>query len=164
MRTGRPTVPPDPTHALQHDAWFAGFVAGEGCFMVHRDHREPYGTYFVPNLKVALRDDDAEIAYEIQAAFGGRVEEHHLNRAMSQRGFDAKPQVRWATGGKVVLAGLVAYFDRFPLRAKKRHEYVIWREAVMLYVEEGGKAAGLEELKMRLESARVYRTPLAVVA
>lgn len=164
MRTGRATIPPDATHPLQHDAWFAGFVAGEGCFFIGRDRREPYGTYFVPALKIALRDDDVAVLYEIQAAFGGRIEEHHINRAMSQRGFNAQPQARWTTGGKVVLAGLVAYFDRFPLRAKKGDDFEIWREAVMVYVEDGGKAAGLEDLKVRLESQRVYRAPLAAVS
>src|SRR4051794_37301444 len=117
-----PTHPVAAEHPLREDAWLAGFVAGEGCLTIRHDHRHDN---FWPSLKIALRDDDGAILYECREAFGGHVEEHHSGTAKA-RGWN--PQVRWIVNAKVDLMRLVAYFDRFPLRAKKADEYAVWRE------------------------------------
>ena len=59
--------------------------------------------------------------------------------------------------GKTSLIGAVSYLDTHPLRTKKATEYVIWRGAVLAYVDEGGMSPILAEAKDRLESLRIYK-------
>lgn len=56
------------------------------------------------------------------------------------------------------MLGLVAYFERFPLRARKQADFVLWAKAVRLYVEGGYRAEGLGEIKSALEGGRAYVT------
>jgi hypothetical protein len=38
------------------------------------------------------------------------------------------PQLIWTVAARGVLERLVAYFERFPLRAKKQQQFEAWRE------------------------------------
>ena len=62
----------------------------------------------------------------------------------------------WYVTGKDDLQGLVAYFDRFPLRAKKARDYAVWKEAVEIYVAGTASSAGLAELRDRVMAVRQY--------
>ena len=48
----------------------------------------------------------------------------------------------WYVTSKRDLARLVAYFDQFPLRAKKARDYVLWREAVAIYLKGTASSPG----------------------
>lgn len=132
-------------HPLREDAWFAGFVDGEGHFAL-----APVGTGFQPRLEISLRDDDRPILEEVQAAFGGGI------RVKPGRRPGQHDQVKYAAGSRESLWTLVAYFDRFPLRAKKAKDYEVWREAVLHYHESGWRAPELAKLCGVLAEVRRY--------
>lgn len=142
----------DASHSLHGDPWFTGFTDGEGCFFIARNLRGGF-RYFRPSFCLTLRDDDGEIIRDLCRAFGGAVRH-------TTRGPNTAPTERlkfaWSLSRKEDLCGLVAYFDRFPPRGKKRHEYPIWREAVNLYVTGSGKSPGLPDCHAALLAARAY--------
>lgn len=147
------------TDDLTKDRWFAGFVDGEGCFGIHRG-KARYGSAFHPELSIALRADDLAILEQIQAAFGGGLS---ISRPPG-----AAPLAKVCIGSKRDLPRLVEYFDRFPLRAKKAADYVLWRRAVLLYCSAGGgrkQGAGdeLEALRDALMGSRRYDEAAAAV-
>lgn len=132
----------DESHPLRHDAWLAGFAAGEGCF-----HITPKSGGHRPVFALALRDDDVAILADLQTAFGGTV------RRIAGRGTD-RPKADWRVYRKDELLGLVAYFDRFPLRAKKADDFAVWRQAVVAYATRDG--ALIPVLRNELQQCRKY--------
>jgi hypothetical protein len=138
---------PASSHALQTDAWLAGFTDGEGHFDIAplRGARFPEGA-FQPRFEIKLRGDDAEILTELHAAFGGGMRTFVDSRGRSC--------AKWTVQSKVGLAALVNYFDSFSLRAKKARDYAVWRGAVELYVEEGYRAPGLVAYHDQLRALR----------
>jgi hypothetical protein len=110
--------------------WFAGFVDGEGCFQILGKNGRGfvgYGCTFV----ISCRRDDIGTLQEIQRRTGLGVV--RLIRATKSRkkSLNAKPECKWQVFRKAECAELVRIFDAYPLRAKKRRDYVIWREAVI---------------------------------
>jgi hypothetical protein len=133
------------------DAWFAGFTDGEGSFGVYPSMRPVGG--FVPRFAVQLRADDWKILESLQSQFGGT-----LRRCPQAR---SRPKAMWRVMAKADLIALVEYFDRFPLRAKKASDYVIWRDAVVAYVEGGASDPRLAALASTLRDGRAYLEAVA---
>jgi hypothetical protein len=133
----------------REDAWLSGFTDGEGCFLIGTVQR---GRILAPRFYLGLRADDMAVLEELQRALGGRL---HLRPA---RGADA-PQCAWLVSSKRELAGLVEYFDRFPLRAKKAADFALWREAVSVYCAASGADPRLAALKEALTLGRTYGAP-----
>lgn len=132
---------------LRDDPWLAGFADGEGCFILNR---QPNG-YIAPQFGIGLRADDKAILVRIHETFGGSL---HWQPAQPATG--SSPQWRWrATGGKG-LASLVEYFERFPLRSKKRADYELWRPAVRIWCAAGGWDPRLTELRDAMMAGRRY--------
>lgn len=133
--------------ALIEDSWLAGFVDGEGCFFI-----SPWSAKrgHLPGLSINLRADDVEILRECQRVFGGVI---NLRPGKGNRA----PQYRWAVHSKTGLTKLVDYFDTHPLRAKKRRDYAIWREAAITYVNSTCNHSDLPVFKRLLEEGRVYQ-------
>lgn len=124
--------------------WLAGFIDGEGCFLLYRNH----GSWDC-RFELALRDDDADILHEVYQRIGlGRIAAKPAYRT-------SKPQVTWQIKKQEECVGLIEVLDRFPLRAKKQRDYAIWREAVFAKV--GKKYEGLEALSTALKSGRDYQ-------
>lgn len=98
----------------------------------------------MPTFAIELRSDDVAILDELRGCFGGTLNPAH------GRG------VVWRVGSKKDLAGLVAYFEQFPLRARKQADFVLWAKAVRMYVEHGYRAEGLAEIKAMLEAGREF--------
>lgn len=148
-KPGTGTVPG--AHVLREDAWFAGFVAGEGSFQLSplRGPRYRDGA-FQPRLEISLRNDDAAVLTEIKSAFGGGIKAKQPTRP------GQSPQATWVAGSKESLLALVEYFDTFPLRAKKAADYAIWRPAVLLYCSTGYAAPGLVAYADQLRAVKIY--------
>lgn len=145
----------DDTDAFGH--WFAGFVDGEGCFDIH-PIRGPGTVSYICRLSIGLRWDDAPILREIQQRTGlGDLRHHTANGG--PRG-NTGNQARWTVAKKAEVAQLVLLFDRYPLRAKKRNDYLIWREAVARWLEVRSKRkhdwTAMQELRTALMQGRRY--------
>ncbi len=116
----RETLPTDA--AFYH--WLAGFIDGEGCFTINiTNHRRP-----CLRFSLLLRLDDAEIVREIHARTGiGKL----IGRPARYTSMAAgKPQIEWRTQRTLECKQLAAILDEYPLRAKKKRDYAIWRIAL----------------------------------
>src|SRR4029077_9521550 len=111
------------------DAWLAGFADGEGSFILSLSRKKQL---IHPRFAIGLRADDMAVLVDLKRAFGGSL---CYGKA---RGRDA-PNCAWHVVGKRDVVGLVNYFDRFPLRAKKARDYALWREAVSIYTSSTGR-------------------------
>jgi hypothetical protein len=134
------------------DAWFAGFADGEGCFAFFVKTGRATGQ-IQPIFRIGLRADDGPILRELAAAFGGSVG----IRSRTRRGAE-HPCCEWTVASKKDLAGLVRYFDEFPLRAKKARDYAIWREGVVAYLRSGCRAPELPTIVEALRECRVFES------
>jgi hypothetical protein len=128
---------------LKDDAWFSGFVAGEGSFYLA-------GPRHVPRFSIKLRDDDSAVLLLVQQSFGGRLLWGKSNY------LSANGLVDWSVTNKKGLRGLVEYFDRFPLYNKKAWDYALWREAVLAYLRAGYRAPELATIAASFRDVRDY--------
>jgi hypothetical protein len=126
----------DFSDAQQRDAfghWLSGFTDGEGSFNLTRynPNRKNSGV-FGAAFSVEIRTDDLEILEEIKRYFGcGTITFRHYR---SDRKYPSNPTARFQISRHYELVeSLIPHFDKFPLRAKKRRDYVVFREAVILW-------------------------------
>lgn len=130
--------------------WFAGFIDGEGCFVVtSQAHTKHYYTYFA----LKLRDDDLGILLEIQERLGiGTITRDR------QEGTGSNPCAKWSVGSIHECLKLVEILDKHSLRAKKRIDYEIWREVVLenQKLPETRNLARMKYFKERLSLVKQY--------
>jgi hypothetical protein len=108
-----------------NDPWFAGFIDGEGCFTHYTAGK---GKPARPQFSIGMRFADLPILLALRAEFGGSIHEHStcIAKGVPQPG--RMPKMAWKVKGKADLERLVAYLDRFPLRAAKAQQFVEWRQ------------------------------------
>jgi hypothetical protein len=104
--------------------WLAGFVDGEGCFGIYNNDRG--GRIYT--FKVALRADDAEILREIKNKLGvGRFAIRVKN------GPGSNPAAVWVVQSIAELHDvIVPLFTKYKLRTKKKRDFEMFAEAVMM--------------------------------
>ncbi len=145
--------------------WLSGFVDGEGSFTITA--RGAARGSHTPGFALTLRDDDRGILDEIVRRTGiGRVYDLRAEQLSRGDGYRRGGRADWRVSNKVDALALVALFDRFPLRAKKRRDFDIWREAVLLWAgrsKHRGSGrdphpvqARLAELRAELVAVRKY--------
>jgi hypothetical protein len=123
---------PDDVDREAFGHWLSGFVDGEGSFdlSVFRtgEHTRPS---FHARLNITIRDDDADILRSIQSYFGcGRLTFHgNVRRRIPNANPVAKISIHRVPE---LMTAIIPHFERFPLRAKKRRDYAIWRQGVEL--------------------------------
>lgn len=139
--------------------WLAGFIDGEGCFLIRKRmdgrgrNKDNYG--YSCDLVIQLRQDDADILLEIQK--NTRLGKITYNRAYGST--QQNNTVKWRVGAKSELLQIVALLDRFPLRAKKKKDYEIWKRAVMEHSNKYGKNNDwtlMDALEKELKEVRKY--------
>lgn len=139
--------------------WLAGLIAGEGCFRIHRAKS---GQHYACAFRLKLRDDDGPILREIRRKLG-------FGHVVPMRGYsrNANPLLAWDCESKADCVRLVNVLDRFPLRARKRRDYRIWRKAALYQVAARTLArrwkgphdwSRMIAYKQAIEAARLYRT------
>lgn len=104
--------------------YLAGLTDGEGSFNsnVKKTGR---GYSLEASFKITLREDDSDIILLIREmlGFGYIVHYKHSNAS--------KPSTTFETSRHADSMRLVELFDKYPLRAKKKRDYAIWREFVL---------------------------------
>jgi hypothetical protein len=107
---------------FSEDAWLSGFIDGEGCFTQATTVRRKDGTRKVsPRFKIGLSIYDRTILDALQREFGGSITDHN------RRNNGATTAYVWTVSGEA-LGRVIAYLDRFPLRAKKARQFAEWRK------------------------------------
>lgn len=115
--------------------YIAGFVDGEGCFALkfRRDVRYDRGkrsgikpVYFYWDIEFAimLKMDDKRILEKIQNTFNcGKIDNP-----------DKRGAIRYSISNINDLSNkIVSFFEKYPLRAKKKFDFQLWKEAVEIF-------------------------------
>lgn len=136
--------------------WFAGMVDGEGSFTIRLLHRDR-SIYASVEFHIKLRDDDAAILHEIKETLGiGRLYSH--KPASPNAGAQLLYQV-YRIGD--IIHVLIPLFEEYPLRSKKRRDFILWKRAArMIHLGQHLTASGHEEilqLKKQMEEGRKYQ-------
>jgi len=131
--------------------WLAGFVDGEGCFVIKR---EPGGGRYACNFKLALRLDDASIIRDIYQRTG--IGQIYLGKP---RG-NTQASIRWMVTNKHDCLRLIGLLQRFPLRSKKQRDFQLWVRAVTEWVghKHGESWTVMAWLHDRLQAIRAFES------
>lgn len=114
--------------------YVAGFVDGEGCFMLYGGMRRPGSSkagYFnvTASFQIKLRADDEAILHAIRDTVGvGVVREERVYRG-------SHTQRTYGVTAISDLVAVVAFFRRHPLHARKRKDFDAWAEGIELLAE-----------------------------
>ncbi len=115
--------------------WLAGFTDGEGSFTLRQEHRiYTSGTKCTVSsaaFAIGLRSDDFAILSTIQSFFScGEIQNRERFNPTTPNG---KPSSDYRVQSVSDLAAIVVpFFDAHPLLAKKKRDFAIWREGVLL--------------------------------
>lgn len=110
--------------------YVAGFFDGEGSFHISC-HRRAGRESEVIRFSLNLRADDASIVREIQSRLRfGTVSYRNGRQREKHDGGTINPGVTWYVNDIWSCWLLCLILDRFPLRAKKRRDFEIWKRAV----------------------------------
>jgi hypothetical protein len=123
------TIPPFLEDRTAFGHYLSGLTDGEGSFVLTLQHVEKNKIGRVI-FDLCLRADDIDILKKVQSFLGcGRLYFYSLNRS--------NPVVYFkVTKHPDIWNKIVPHFDAFPLRAKKRHDYTIWRAAISWWMSE----------------------------
>lgn len=143
--------------------YIVGFIDGEGSFSVSVNKHKTLKRRLEirPEFEIELRADDREILERLCVTIGaGRIYD------LSYERYGWYPHVKYKISSR---RDLIAYFfpflDKYPLQAKKRHDYRIFREIVLMshekeHLTDNGynKILALrEEIRKNGKKAKTYR-------
>jgi hypothetical protein len=120
--------------------WITGFVDGEGCFYVgineHADMKVGYQV--LPEFTVVQHERDVQVLHALKAHFGcGVVRKNHDDR-MAYR----------VRGKGHLLERIVPFFEKHPLKTKKRVDFAKFRKILRLMdAGEHLDSEGVEEIR-----------------
>jgi len=108
--------------------YIAGFVDGEGCFYLSyrqelKAHRKNKPTYrrWVTYFAIVLRNDDLDILNQI------------MNTLECGKISFTKDQVRYNIQNiEDIIEKIIPFFETYELRAKKRHDFILWKKAAYI--------------------------------
>ena len=146
----------NPNEKLPGD-YVAGFIDGEGCFYLTyrseiRYDRPGKPKYFrwTPYFAINIRADDKEILEKIKDTLGcGNI--YTLNR-----------KEQWGSMVQYIIQNLddlyakvLPFFKKYPLRAKKRHDFELWSKALeIMHEKKKSKTRCTPEDHKKLSSIR----------
>lgn len=111
--------------------YITGFVDGEGCFCISISKHKTLKRRREVRLlfEIEVREDDREILQAIQSVIGcGMI--YHLPYKKYERW---RPHVKLKVSNiPDIVHVLIPFFDRYPLKAKKRKSYVLFREIAFM--------------------------------
>jgi len=112
--------------------YIAGFVDGEGCFALkfrrdvrHERKNKPVYFYWDIEFAILLRADDKEILESIRNTLDcGKIGQS-----------DKRGMTRYAVNDiHDLLYKIVPFFEKHQLRAKKKYDFVLWKEALGILI------------------------------
>lgn len=111
--------------------WLAGFTDGEGNFSIklHKGYNRTATTYSCCFF-ISLREDDAEIIFEIQQQLGFGNINYRAIQTWESSGRNNNPQITFSVTKLEDCLKLVAIFEEHPLRAKKKFAFQVWAKTV----------------------------------
>lgn len=129
--------------------WFAGFTDGEGCFFIGN------GAAALPRFSLGLRADDWQVLEYVRTQL--RIGTVRRRQSAPSATRNQKPEARFEVFRAADQMVLLDVFTRYPLRAKKRHQFEAWSVAV----REAAKGrrrdkAVIQACRVRLAELRVY--------
>jgi hypothetical protein len=145
--------------------WFAGFIDGEGTFVISKANINfGNGVTYTPIFRLHLRADDSEILKFLTDVFHIGYINYHSDRSDSVR--NRKPLVALSIQSESHCLKLIEILDSHPLRAKKKKDYEIWKNAVLYRSQH--KVYGqtkhtqeycnqMENYKQQLHDVRIYK-------
>lgn len=145
--------------------WLAGFIDGEGSFVI--GFRRRAGTYHT-RFALCVRADDMAVIEEIVARTQiGRI--HCVFTPSLRAKPNGNPAVQWLVPDKAGCVALVELLDRYPLRSKKARDFKIWRDVLADWMTTRNAAGGpardwstMATFKAALEDGRKYRPEVAI--
>lgn len=140
--------------------WFAGFTDGEGCFSIRKFNRDHPCAGYNCQFRINLRDDDREILEEIQRRLGiGAI---YDKPAYTNDGRNNQPSTEFHVAAIAECAELVKVFETYPLRAKKRQDFDIWKLAVAEIAKpiDCRSADLLDYYFLKIKEVRQYEMPV----
>ncbi|MCX6765879.1 MAG: LAGLIDADG family homing endonuclease [Candidatus Moranbacteria bacterium] len=101
--------------------YIAGFVDGEGCFSLTLRKDKGKYLYWKSGFSILLRDDDVNILTRIRNYFncGGISYTRSFVRYQISNNDD-------------LVKVIIPFFDKFKLIGKKRNDFELWKEAVLI--------------------------------
>jgi len=136
--------------------WFAGFTDGEGSFLLleNRNRTHPqWRPSTVPRFSLGQRADDVAVMELIHSTLGmGKL---RLNDSTGTR--NAKPIIEFNIWRIAECLDVIDLFTRFPLRAKKAHQFEVWARGVNEIARGSMRdQAVIDACRTKLASLRVY--------
>ncbi|MBI3638368.1 LAGLIDADG family homing endonuclease [Candidatus Wolfebacteria bacterium] len=122
--------------------YIAGFVDGEGCFALkfrrdvrHERKNQPVYFYWDIEFAITLRGDDLEILKDIQNTLEcGKISININKRNMA----------RFSVNKIEDLSDkIIPFFKQHHLRAKKKEDFKLWKEAVYIMYKNKGLATNI---------------------
>jgi site-specific DNA-methyltransferase (adenine-specific) len=119
-----------PTNELVFRSWFAGLVAGEGCFtIVHESLKNRYVCHF----GIKMRADEGPLLRALCRRVGaGLVREESPS---PDAVIHSSLAVRWEVSSREDCWKIASLLDGTPLFAKKQREYDVWRRALQVWTD-----------------------------
>ncbi|MBI2444100.1 MAG: LAGLIDADG family homing endonuclease [Candidatus Magasanikbacteria bacterium] len=138
-----------------HPHYVAGFIDGEGSFSVsiNRHKTLKSGIEIKAEFEIELRADDREILERIVATIGcGKIYDCSYERY----GWYPHAKLK-VTSTREMEEKLFPFLDRYPLQAKKRKVYELFRQIVLLFRQKAHLTeAGLAHIQRLRNEIRKY--------
>jgi len=119
----------DNNHSTDRDDfghWLSGFTDGEGCFSLY--WRQTRTQLPRAAFVLELRSDDTPILQSIRDYLGA-------GQIYTRQRKAAAMAILITNKIPILQNVIIPHFDRYPLRAKKSRDFLIWREAVLLLAD-----------------------------
>ncbi|MEX0895330.1 MAG: LAGLIDADG family homing endonuclease [Patescibacteria group bacterium] len=135
--------------------YIAGFIDGEGCFTItiskHRSKKLRLDARI--HFQIEVRDDDREILQYIQETIDcGKI----YTIDYSKYGWHPHVELK-VSSLKDITEKLIPFFEKYPLRAKKRFSYQKFLQAVEIFKrKEHLTQEGIEKLRNIRQKMNVY--------
>ena len=113
--------------------WLAGFVAGEGCFVIYHKKRYKAGDSLDFSFQITVGVDDSLILEAVQSFLGmGRI---YRRKSKNPKWQDA---ANYRVYRRADLLRLLPMLDRhlLPMPCKKAAQYLQWRDQLVEYAKD----------------------------